>query len=123
VAEAIADCAVRPRREFFVGNAGRVFNAQYRLASAAMEEGMARIVDRLHLGADGNVPSTDGNLFNPLGLGTTIEGGWTRSGRHSMDAAKGKTGRVRNRLLAALGLAAAAAGAWAFSRNRRVFAA
>jgi NAD(P)-dependent dehydrogenase (short-subunit alcohol dehydrogenase family) len=115
VAKAMADCAVRPRREFFVGNAGRVFNAQYRLSAAGTEEAMARAVDKFHLGRDGNVPATDGNLFKPLNLGTTVEGGWTRSGRHQVDGGTGNSRRIRNGLAAT---ALAAAGAWIYSRRR-----
>jgi hypothetical protein len=108
VARTIVHCAQRPRRERYVGNAGRLLGYQYRVAPRATEWLLAQAADKEHLYLDREQPSTSGNVFEPVAYGTEAEGGW--NGRR-------KTAVRRTATLAALaagtalGLAASRSGA------------
>ncbi len=56
VADAIVRMAQRPRREVFVGNAGRMLQLQHYLAPGLAEKQSARMVDKLHLYQDKRAP-------------------------------------------------------------------
>jgi hypothetical protein len=64
-----------PRREVFVGRAGRVMAAARHLAPAAVDAVMARNVDSQHLDDTPAAP-TRGNLFEPMPEWARITGGW-----------------------------------------------
>jgi len=79
VAKAIVRAATRPKREVYVGNAGRLVNLQRTLMPGKVERGAATVVDKGHLG-DTPVPPTSGNLFQPMMLGNDVSGGWKQDG-------------------------------------------
>jgi NAD(P)-dependent dehydrogenase (short-subunit alcohol dehydrogenase family) len=74
VAAAILRSAKRPRREVFVGNAGRRLALIRTLAPAFGERLMARKVERDHFQGHAS-PRSEGNLFAPT-PGTGVSGGW-----------------------------------------------
>lgn len=75
VASAILGLARSPRREIYVGRAGRGMVAARMVAPAAMDALMARNVDSQHLD-DTPAPPTRGNLFEPMPEWARISGGW-----------------------------------------------
>jgi NAD(P)-dependent dehydrogenase (short-subunit alcohol dehydrogenase family) len=75
VARAMVRLALRPRREMFVGNAGRLLAWQHALAPGLTERMVARAVDRSHF-QDRPAEPTQGNLFEPVPFGTSASGGW-----------------------------------------------
>ncbi len=78
VAKAIVRAAARPKREIYVGNAGRLMNLQMKFMPGLAERGAATMVDKGHLG-DTPVAPTSGNLFEPMKLGSEVSGGWKAS--------------------------------------------
>lgn len=76
VAAAIVRLAQRPRREVFVGNAGRMIAALRTLAPALGERIMARQVETDHFQKGQPSPSTEGNLFAPMADRFGARGGW-----------------------------------------------
>lgn len=77
VAAAIVACAERPRREVFVGNAGRAMAALRTLAPSLGERMMARQVENDHLRHDRFAPGHAGNLYRPRHpRGGRVRGGW-----------------------------------------------
>ncbi|WP_437529567.1 SDR family oxidoreductase [Sorangium sp. So ce726] len=98
VARAIVRLARTPRREIFVGSAGRQLALLSLLAPGLAERLLARSADRLHLLNDRTAYATNGNLFAPLPEGTTVTGGWKQKPR----------GKGRLLRAAVLGLAALA---------------
>ncbi len=84
VADAIVRMAQRPRREVFVGNAGRMLQLQHYLAPGLAEKQSARMVDKLHLYQDKPAPPTPGNVFAPMPEGTSVTGGWKADGARPM---------------------------------------
>jgi short-subunit dehydrogenase len=124
VAEAMVSCAEKPRREFFVGKSGRMFNFQKRLSAKLAEPAMAKMVDATHFYRDRPAPAADGSLFSAMDAGTSVSGGWTSpGGYHELDQeprkAKASLGR---RLAFAAALMALAAGMTAFFRMERTMA-
>lgn len=113
VAKAMADCIENPRREFFVGNAGRLFNLQFRLSQAWGERLLARAVARLHFRRYEGTPATDGNVLAPMAGGTGVSGGWLPGPRRR---------RLRRGATAAFAVGAAALLAALFRRMRPRFA-
>jgi short-subunit dehydrogenase len=79
VAEAIADLAVSPQREVFVGQAGRQLTRLHKLAPAMQERLVARMVEEDHF-EDRPATNTPGNLFEPRGP-YDEEGGWRQKER------------------------------------------
>jgi short-subunit dehydrogenase len=79
VAAAIVRVVERPRRELFVGHAGRMATLMHSLTPALFERTMARQVDRNHFQRRPAAPDT-GNVLAPLGAGAYVHGGWHRPG-------------------------------------------
>ena len=78
VAAAILASAVRPRRERFVGGAGRLATVTEAVAPRWFEWVNRRYVDRLQFAAE-PAPATDGNLYAPSSDGRAeARGGWRR---------------------------------------------
>jgi short-subunit dehydrogenase len=79
VAAAILKLVEQPRREVFVGHAGRMATLMHRLAPALFERTMARQVDRNHFQ---NQPAVadPGNVLAPVGEGAQVHGGWRQPG-------------------------------------------
>ncbi len=75
VAKAMVRCAERPRREVFVGNAGRMLALLHTVAPAVYERVMARQVERDEF-QQAPAPQTTGNLFAPVSEGADVSGGW-----------------------------------------------
>ena len=75
VANAIVRSATHPKRDVYVGNAGRLLNMQMKFMPAAVERAAATMVDKGHL-EDTPTPSTSGNLFEPMLEGAEVSGGW-----------------------------------------------
>ncbi|HEX2174098.1 MAG TPA: SDR family oxidoreductase [Dehalococcoidia bacterium] len=107
VARTIVGLATRPRREVFVGRAGRMLNLQQMLAPGMTEGLLARLVHDQHLDQNRPAEPTLGNLFEPDSQWTGVGGGWKPAGKGA-----GRT--------VALGLAAAVPGvlAWFWLRPR-----
>jgi short-subunit dehydrogenase len=122
-AKAMAACAERPRREFFVGNSARLFNLQYRLSSAWGESAIAKITDRTHFHPEKAAPPSDGNVFAPVDEGTSISGGWRIPGGYRIgDTGGANAPRFGKGVYAAAALTLAA-GLFAYFRGARLFTA
>ena len=78
VADTMVELARNPRREVFVGGAGRVMALRQAVAPAASERQVARMVDARHLSKTRSEPFQSGNLFDPLPGAT--RGGWRTPG-------------------------------------------
>jgi short-subunit dehydrogenase len=98
VASAIVRCAKRPRREVFVGNAGRRLVMMKTFAPALGERRTARKVERDHF-QNRPSPRSEGNLFAPM-PGTGVTGGWRQ--------ASASLGRLAVGTLAVVGIGALA---------------
>jgi short-subunit dehydrogenase len=107
VASAIVRLARRPRREVFVGSAGRMLAAQRALMPGTYERAASRSIDRHHL-EDRPAAPTSGNLFAPSNDGMRVSGGWSESGQ----ALSG-----RQLALIGLGVAALPLAAWMLARR------
>lgn len=79
VANAIVRAATHPKRDVYVGNAGRLLNLQMKFMPAAVKRAAATMVDKGHLD-DTPAPSTSGNLFKPMMAGADVSGGWKATG-------------------------------------------
>jgi short-subunit dehydrogenase/CBS domain-containing protein len=79
VARAIVKLVESPRREVFVGNAGRAATLMHALAPGLFERTMARQVDRNHFQDRPSLPDT-GNVLIPAGEGAHVHGGWRAPG-------------------------------------------
>jgi NAD(P)-dependent dehydrogenase (short-subunit alcohol dehydrogenase family) len=88
VAAAIVALARKPRREVFVGNAGRMLDLQAKLSPGLTERTMATMVDRQHF-EDTPVPASPGNLFEPNMEHTGISGGWREQGNGGSSMTRG----------------------------------
>jgi NAD(P)-dependent dehydrogenase (short-subunit alcohol dehydrogenase family) len=75
VAQTMFQCAVRPQREVFVGNAGRMIGSLHGVAPALVEPMMARQIDTGHFKPEPS-PDTQGNLFEPMQAGSDVSDGW-----------------------------------------------
>ncbi len=91
VARMIVEMAQHPKREVYVGNAGRLMNMQMKFMPAMTERAAATMVDREHL-ADTPSPSTTGNLYAPMPALNDVRGGW--KGGSSKGARVAKIGMV-----------------------------
>lgn len=76
VAATIVRLAQRPKREVFVGNAGRMTAALHTLAPAIAEPVVAGLVEIDHFQDGQPAPFTDGNLFEPMADRYGARGGW-----------------------------------------------
>jgi NAD(P)-dependent dehydrogenase (short-subunit alcohol dehydrogenase family) len=76
VAAAIVRLAQRPKREVFVGNAGRMMAALRTIAPPLGEKMMARQVETDHFQNGQPAARTDGNLFEPTADRHGARGGW-----------------------------------------------
>lgn len=76
VAAAIVRLAERPKREVFVGNAGRMLAALRTMAPPVGERLMARQVETDHFQNGRPAPPTEGNLLAPMADGYGARGGW-----------------------------------------------
>lgn len=74
-AEVILGLARHPRREAFVGNAGRMVALGSALAPAMTERLMGRLAAREEF-ADEPAAASPGNLHQPVAVGDTASGGW-----------------------------------------------
>jgi short-subunit dehydrogenase len=92
VARTILQLSKRPRREVYVGNAGRQVAALHSLAPRLAEWGFARFVESRHF-QDSPERSSSGNLFEPMPAYNSVGGGWRNGAKR------------RQKLGAALGLA------------------
>ena len=79
VARTIVDLVDEPRREVFVGHAGRMATLMHRFAPALFERTMARQVDRNHFQKQPAV-ADPGNVLAPVGEGAQVHGGWRQPG-------------------------------------------
>ncbi|HEY8477503.1 MAG TPA: SDR family oxidoreductase [Chloroflexota bacterium] len=79
VAEAIVRLAERPRREVFVGAAGRLLLLLHTLLPGLAERLIAFWVERDSL-QKRTAPPSPGNLFQPMPEWTTVSGGWKAGG-------------------------------------------
>jgi NAD(P)-dependent dehydrogenase (short-subunit alcohol dehydrogenase family) len=78
VADAMVQCAMYPRREVIVGNAGRGMALLHALAPPVYERLSVRQVETDHF-QHRAVPHSPGNLFQPMDEGTGVSGGWRTS--------------------------------------------
>jgi len=81
VAETMVSCALRPRREAFVGNLARFVNLSDILAPGPTERLLATVEDRDQFYNDRPSPPSSGNLFEPAVDDGSVSGGWQRPGR------------------------------------------
>ncbi len=75
VAHAMYSCVIRPQREVFVGNAGRMIGSLHGVAPALTEPMLAQQIDMGHFKPT-SAPITRGNLFDPMQSGDTVTDGW-----------------------------------------------
>ncbi len=75
VAKTMLACAIRPQREVFVGNAGRMIGSLHTVAPALAEPIVAQQIDKGHFKPEFTPPSR-GNLFEPMEQGRDISDGW-----------------------------------------------
>lgn len=107
VATTIVGCAEHPKRQVFVGNAGRMISLTHTLAPMLGERMLAHQIDIGHFKPE-SAPATSGNTLQPMADGSDITDGW---GGAPKTAARG---------LLTLGVAAATAGllAWTWFHNQ-----
>ena len=111
-AKLIANCAEKPRREVFVGGAGRMINILHKVSPGVAERMFARQVDSGHLAQDDSAPPSVGNLFEPMPEGNGVSGGW--GGKE-----KTQVRRITTTGVVAL-VPALLFGIWAWQRQRNV---
>ncbi|MBV9712571.1 MAG: hypothetical protein JO011_16830 [Ktedonobacteraceae bacterium] len=109
VAKTMYSCAIRPQREVFVGNAGRMIGSLHGVAPALTEPMMARQIDTGHFKPE-SAPNTRGNLFDPMQSGDDVTDGW--KGQE-----KTNTRRIATIVAGTLVPATAAAGFWLWMRQ------
>jgi short-subunit dehydrogenase len=107
VAKTIVKLAVKPQRETYVGNSGRMIGFMHNIAPIMAEAMMAKQIDTGHFKPEA-APATSGAVSSPMSTGTGISDGW-QGGPQSIA-----------RTLAAVGVATGAAAllTWAWLRNR-----
>ncbi|MGW0537331.1 SDR family oxidoreductase [Streptomyces sp. NPDC003032] len=66
----------RPRREAYVGPAGRLLGMQAKLMPGLTERGLAHQMDRSHLSREHTAEPTSGNVLRPLPETAAVDGGW-----------------------------------------------
>jgi short-subunit dehydrogenase len=111
VARTIVRLAERPRRELVVGNAGRMQGFLHAL-SPRLFDWMANRQMEADQVQEAAATRTQGNVFEPMAQGTTVDGGWRSGAAFQTQAppAQPATGQAgRRREPGALGIAGAAA--------------
>jgi NAD(P)-dependent dehydrogenase (short-subunit alcohol dehydrogenase family) len=78
VADAIVGVAERPRPEVLAGSPGLLLTLMHAIAPGLVERQLAAQVDVDHF-ADEPAPRDDGNLYEPVAIGTEAEGEWTNT--------------------------------------------
>jgi short-subunit dehydrogenase len=78
VARAIVRCAVRPRRERYVGSSARMQRVLHAVAPRLFERLARRLFEREHV-LPAPAPATSGNVLDPMGPGVRADGGWRRA--------------------------------------------
>jgi hypothetical protein len=81
VAESIVTAASRPRRERFVGGAGRAFHLLHLLAPGLYERAARLVTDYDHF-QDVPAAPTSGAVLAPMAEGTEVRGGWRAARSH-----------------------------------------
>lgn len=82
VASGVLSLVHRPRRELFVGSAGRLLALGHGMAPGTTEKIFARKVERDHF-TDRPGAQSRGNLFEPMPEWANVSGGWRGAGRGS----------------------------------------
>jgi short-subunit dehydrogenase len=75
VAEAMVALALRPRRAVTIGGAATLARLGYFIAPRLMRAGATAMM-KTYLAQASPSPVTNGNLFQPMAEGHTVEGGW-----------------------------------------------
>jgi short-subunit dehydrogenase len=75
-AKCVVRLALRPRREAYVGPAGKVLSVQSKLMPALVERLLAHQMDRSHLSRTRTAQRTDGNVLKPSAEPASVDGGW-----------------------------------------------
>ncbi|MFE6400994.1 SDR family NAD(P)-dependent oxidoreductase [Streptomyces alboflavus] len=106
-AKAVVRLSVTPRREVYVGRAGRALGALSKLTPSLVERVLAYEMDRSHLSRKHAAEPTDGNVLRPSAGPASVGGGWHGGRRTAMRRAGtavlvvglgwGAVGRVRGR--------------------------
>ncbi len=114
VAKTIVSLARKPRREVYVGPAGRLAALQHTLTPSLVETVFSRQVDRGHFEDRVQAP-TRGNLYEPLQGWATVSGGFI----HRPQPKHHENGRSRSALIAPALVALGGAGAMSWFGLRR----
>lgn len=83
-AQTVVGLAVRPRREAYVGPAGRALGALAKLTPPLVERVLAYEMDRSHLSRKHTAEPTDGNVLQPSAAPASVGGGWHGRRRTAM---------------------------------------
>ena len=86
IARAIVRCAERPRPEMVVGNSVRTLELAHALFPKLVERAVARTIEKGFL-RDEAEEATSGNLFEPKGEWTGMDGGFNEEARHQRSGA------------------------------------
>lgn len=108
VAQAMFQCALKPRCEVLVGNSGRMVGSMHDVAPRLVEPMMARQIDVGHFQNE-SAPPTSGTLFEPMTAGDAVSDGW-----HGQEKTNGR--RVAT-VVAGVVAPVAIAGAWFWPRR------
>lgn len=113
VASAIVEAIKHPRAEIMVGNAGKVIATLHKIAPALVERFFARHVGTDHF-KENTTPSTEGNLYQPMGLFMSSSGGWREGQPETTSQGRKFLGGT------ALGIGVALLAAWGIGRRRHL---
>ncbi|MFC8124824.1 SDR family NAD(P)-dependent oxidoreductase [Streptomyces sp. NPDC057302] len=83
-AKTVVRLAVKPRREAYVGPAGRALEALSKLTPALVEGVLAYEMDRSHLSRTHTAEPADGNVLQPSARLAAVGGGWHGRRRTAM---------------------------------------
>lgn len=76
VADALIQCAEHGTREIIVGGAGQMMATQFALMPRLADRMLSFMANRDHFRKDRPVPTTAGNVTDPMPTGTGTSGGW-----------------------------------------------
>lgn len=76
-------CALKPQREVFVGNMGRMMGTFHAIFPAVAEPIMAQQIDKGHFKQE-SAPPTSGNVFEPMQPGKNITDDWQEAEKTSI---------------------------------------
>jgi short-subunit dehydrogenase len=79
VINAIYEVALHPKDEVIVGKRGKVAKAIRKVAPRFIEHQMAVRTHKAQQKTKQSAPETSGNLFEPVGFGDSVRGGWKKS--------------------------------------------